>query len=102
MPLARRGGPARSGSNPGAPCRLPSGRARRTTPGPAALYDGRRAASTIDNPGMSTHPTSRSDTLSYAQAGVQYDLIDPLKVAAQRAAAATAGHLAGRGFAEVT
>jgi phosphoribosylformylglycinamidine cyclo-ligase len=40
-------------------------------------------------------------TLSYEQAGVNYDLIDPLKVAAQRAAAATAGHLAGHGFSEV-
>lgn len=39
--------------------------------------------------------------LSYAQAGVQYDLIDPLKVAAQRAAAATGAHLAAHGFAEV-
>ena len=39
--------------------------------------------------------------LSYEQAGVQYDLIDPLKVAAQRAAAATATHLPGHGFAEV-
>ena len=39
--------------------------------------------------------------LSYEQAGVQYDLIDPLKVAAQRAAAATASHLSGHGFAEV-
>ena len=39
--------------------------------------------------------------LSYEQAGVQYELIDPLKVAAQRAAAATAGHLARHGFAEV-
>lgn len=39
--------------------------------------------------------------LSYEQAGVQYDLIDPLKVAAQRAAAATAVHLAGHGLAEV-
>ena len=39
--------------------------------------------------------------LSYEQAGVQYDLIDPLKVAAQRAAAATATHLAGHGFGEV-
>ncbi|GAA0757798.1 AIR synthase related protein [Ideonella azotifigens] len=42
-----------------------------------------------------------ADTLSYEQAGVNYDLIDPLKVAAQRAAAATAGHLAGHGFSEV-
>ena len=39
--------------------------------------------------------------LSYEQAGVQYDLIDPLKVAAQRAAAATASHLGGHGFGEV-
>lgn len=39
--------------------------------------------------------------LSYQQAGVVYDLIDPLKVAAQRAAAATAPHLAVHGFAEV-
>ena len=39
--------------------------------------------------------------LSYADAGVQYELIDPLKVAAQRAAAATAGHLAAHGFSEV-
>jgi phosphoribosylformylglycinamidine cyclo-ligase len=39
--------------------------------------------------------------LSYEQAGVVYDLIDPLKVAAQRAAAATGAHLAGHGFSEV-
>ncbi|MBL8348856.1 MAG: phosphoribosylformylglycinamidine cyclo-ligase [Burkholderiaceae bacterium] len=44
---------------------------------------------------------SRPGTLSYEQAGVDYDLIDPLKVSAQRAAAATAGHLARHGFAEV-
>ena len=30
--------------------------------------------------------TAASGTLSYEQAGVNYDLIDPLKVAAQRAA----------------
>ena len=40
-------------------------------------------------------------TLSYEQAGVNYDLIDPLKVSAQRAAAATAVHLAGHGFSEI-
>ncbi|MDE2566028.1 MAG: phosphoribosylformylglycinamidine cyclo-ligase [Burkholderiales bacterium] len=46
--------------------------------------------------------TPPSETpLSYAQAGVQYDLIDPLKIAAQRAAAATGAHLAGHGYAEV-
>ena len=39
--------------------------------------------------------------LSYQQAGVNYDLIDPLKVTAQRAAAATAVHLASHGFSEV-
>ena len=42
-----------------------------------------------------------SSTLSYEQAGVNYELIDPLKVAAQRAAAATAANLAPHGFAEV-
>ncbi|HEV7913366.1 MAG TPA: AIR synthase-related protein [Albitalea sp.] len=47
-------------------------------------------------------PHSPSDTLSYEQAGVNYDLIDPLKVAAQRAAAATGAHLAAHGFSEVT
>jgi phosphoribosylformylglycinamidine cyclo-ligase len=51
---------------------------------------------------MSPHSSSsHPDTLSYEQAGVNYDLIDPLKVAAQRAAAATAGALAGHGFSEV-
>jgi phosphoribosylformylglycinamidine cyclo-ligase len=39
--------------------------------------------------------------LTYEQAGVNYDLIDPLKVAAQRAAAATGLNLAGHGFSEV-
>lgn len=39
--------------------------------------------------------------LTYDQAGVNYDLIDPLKITAQRAAAATATHLAGHGFTEV-
>jgi len=42
-----------------------------------------------------------SSTLSYAQSGVQYDVIDPLKIAAQRAAASTAGHMLARGFTEV-
>lgn len=45
--------------------------------------------------------TTQSATLSYEQAGVDYDLIDPLKVAAQRAAAATGGHLGAHGFTEV-
>ena len=49
-------------------------------------------------------PSSSDNTaapLSYEQAGVNYDLIDPLKVSAQRAAAATAQHVAAHGFAEV-
>jgi phosphoribosylformylglycinamidine cyclo-ligase len=49
------------------------------------------------NPNQATPP----GTLSYEQAGVNYDLIDPLKVAAQRAAAATGSHLAAHGFSEV-
>jgi phosphoribosylformylglycinamidine cyclo-ligase len=39
--------------------------------------------------------------LTYDQAGVNYEKIDPLKVAAQRAAAATATQLARHGFSEV-
>jgi phosphoribosylformylglycinamidine cyclo-ligase len=39
--------------------------------------------------------------LTYDQAGVDYDRIDPLKVAAQRAAATTATQLARHGFSEV-
>ena len=46
-------------------------------------------------------PNADTGTLSYEQAGVNYDLIDPLKVTAQRAAAATASHLAAHGFTEV-
>jgi phosphoribosylformylglycinamidine cyclo-ligase len=46
-------------------------------------------------------PTASSATLSYEQAGVDYGLIDPLKVAAQRAAAATGAQLAAHGFSEV-
>ena len=49
----------------------------------------------------STPAPSHPGALSYEQAGVNYDLIDPLKISAQRAAAATAGHLAGHGFTEV-
>src|SRR5919206_3191229 len=50
---------------------------------------------------MTSATPSSSDTLSYEQAGVDYDKIDPLKVAAQRAAAATGAHLAAHGFSEV-
>src|SRR4249920_3398919 len=46
-------------------------------------------------------PVAVGTSLSYEQAGVQYDLIDPLKVQAQRAAAATASQLGAHGFTEV-
>ena len=53
--------------------------------------------------GSIIEPMSSSDTsaLTYDQAGVNYDLIDPLKVAAQRAAAATGSHLLAHGCSEV-
>jgi len=47
-----------------------------------------------------SHPAS-PPPLTYEQAGVNYELIDPLKVAAQRAAGATAVNLATHGFSEV-
>ena len=52
------------------------------------------------NPSAADSAT-RPETLSYDQAGVQYDLIDPLKISAQRAAASTAVQLAAHGFSEV-
>lgn len=48
-----------------------------------------------------TAPSPPDTPLSYEQAGVVYDLIDPLKVAAQRAAAATAPQLGAHGFHEI-
>ncbi|KAF1047262.1 AIR synthase related protein [Xylophilus sp.] len=50
---------------------------------------------------MSSPTPAPNAPLTYDQAGVDYDLIDPLKIAAQRAAAATGAHLGGHGFAEV-
>ena len=50
---------------------------------------------------MTSHAPSQPGTLTYDQAGVNYDLIDPLKVAAQRAAKATAVNLAAHGLSEV-
>ena len=46
-------------------------------------------------------PSPVASALNYQQAGVDYHLIDPLKVAAQRAAAGTAVNLAGHGFSEI-
>jgi phosphoribosylformylglycinamidine cyclo-ligase len=48
-----------------------------------------------------TDTTAPRTTLSYQQAGVDYLRIDPLKVAAQRAAAGTGANLAAHGFSEV-
>jgi len=48
-----------------------------------------------------TAENSPDTPLTYEQSGVVYDLIDPLKVAAQRAAASTAPLLAAHGFSEV-
>jgi phosphoribosylformylglycinamidine cyclo-ligase len=50
---------------------------------------------------MKSNEASSPGTLSYEQAGVNYELIDPLKVAAQRAAAVTGAHLAAHGFSEI-
>ncbi|MBX3645366.1 MAG: phosphoribosylformylglycinamidine cyclo-ligase [Rubrivivax sp.] len=51
---------------------------------------------------MNLPASPSADTpLSYRAAGVDYELIDPLKVAAQRAAAATATQLQAHGFREV-
>lgn len=50
---------------------------------------------------MTRTPASTETPLSYAQSGVVYDLIDPLKIAAQRAAAATAPQLVAHGFREL-
>ena len=46
-------------------------------------------------------PTAADTTLSYEHAGVDYGLIDPLKVSAQRAAASTAANLGAHGYSEV-
>ena len=42
-----------------------------------------------------------STPITYEAAGVDYSKIDPMKVAAQRAAASTATQLATHGFSEV-
>jgi phosphoribosylformylglycinamidine cyclo-ligase len=46
-------------------------------------------------------PLPAAAPLNYEQSGVRYEVIDPLKIAAQRAAAATGLHLARHGHAEV-
>ena len=52
-------------------------------------------------PSSATPGDATTGTLSYEQAGVNYDLIDPLKITAQRAAASTASQLAHHGYTEV-
>jgi phosphoribosylformylglycinamidine cyclo-ligase len=51
-----------------------------------------------DNPAMS----AATAPLTYESAGVDYGLIDPLKILAQRAAASTASQLHAHGMSEVT
>jgi len=46
-------------------------------------------------------PSPPSGPLSYGASGVDYGRIDPLKIAAQRAALATGAQLDGHGFSEV-
>ena len=53
------------------------------------------------NPESTPSNSGAAAPLDYRGAGVDYDLIDPLKVEAQRAAATTAVHLSAHGFAEV-
>lgn len=49
----------------------------------------------------SAHPPSPSDRLTYEQAGVNYDQVDPIKLLAQQSAKATAAQLALHGLSEV-
>jgi len=51
---------------------------------------------------VAASPPSPSGPLSYGASGVDYGRIDPLKIAAQRAALATGAQLDGHGFSEVS
>jgi phosphoribosylformylglycinamidine cyclo-ligase len=44
---------------------------------------------------------SAPDALTYDQAGVKYDQVDPIKLLAQQSAKATAVHVSARGFSEI-
>jgi phosphoribosylformylglycinamidine cyclo-ligase len=48
-------------------------------------------------PSSPNHP----DALTYDQAGVKYDQVDPIKLLAQQSAKATAAHMSARGLTEV-
>jgi len=50
---------------------------------------------------MSEHASAAGSPLTYEQAGVRYEQIDPTKVSAQRAAALTASQLGAHGFSEI-
>lgn len=61
-----------------------------------------RGRAATDNPAMRDLPDpAASGPLTYEQAGVRYELIDPLKVAAQRAAASTGSQLSRLGMTEL-
>jgi len=66
------------------------------------LRAGLRSLSLRDNRGnVAASPSSPSGPLSYGASGVDYGRIDPLKIAAQRAALATGAQLDRHGFSEV-
>jgi phosphoribosylformylglycinamidine cyclo-ligase len=51
---------------------------------------------------MSTPSSSLpTDALTYDQAGVKYDQVDPIKLLAQQSAKATAAHVSAKGFSEI-
>src|SRR6185369_15413876 len=55
-----------------------------------------------NRPNVAASPPPPSGPLSYGTSGVDYGRIDPLKIAAQRAALATGAQLDGHGFSEVS
>ena len=52
-------------------------------------------------PPASKHSPKNPDALTYEQAGVNYDQVDPIKLLAQQSARATAGQLMQHGLSEV-
>ena len=52
-------------------------------------------------PPASTHSPKNPDALTYEQAGVNYDQVDPIKLLAQQSARATAAQLMQHGLSEV-
>ena len=55
----------------------------------------------MSTPAAPSATPPNSDALTYEQAGVNYDQVDPIKLLAQQSAKATAGQLAGHGLSEI-